>query len=247
MKTGLKGRVAAVTGAASGIGLATARALEAEGCLIVASDINEGVVTSITAENPDVWWPVIADVAGEKGAAAVVDAALTRFGRIEIMVTCAGIYETGALAEVGPEEWDRVHAVNLRGTYLCARSAIRAMGSQGWGRIITFSSMAAQTGGLQAGPAYVAAKAGVIGLTRSLANSAGPQGITVNCLCPGIIETPMTTVLDEESKRATAARAPLRRNGTPEDVAALVTMLASDAAGFVTGAHLDVNGGLAMT
>src|SRR5205823_5548352 len=125
------------------------------------------------------------------------------------LVCCAGVYETSAFDELDIEDWDRVQRVNLRGTYLCARAAIAAMRPRQWGRIVTFSSIAAQTGGLAAGPAYVASKAAVIGLTRSLANAAGPDGITVNCLSPGIIDTPMTAALGAEAKHDTARRAAL--------------------------------------
>jgi 3-oxoacyl-[acyl-carrier protein] reductase len=112
---------------------------------------------------------------------------------------------------------------------------------------VLLSSIVVHTGGIAAGPAYVASKAAVLGLTRSLAHVGGPLGVTVNCVHPGIIETPMTARIDEATKRATAERTPLRRNGTPEDVATVITMLCSDGAGFVTGAHLDVNGGLVLS
>ncbi|WP_283136518.1 SDR family NAD(P)-dependent oxidoreductase [Rhizohabitans arisaemae] len=247
MNTGLDGRVAVVTGAASGIGAATARALAAEGCRIVAADLREETVTAPAGHTPGTWVAVGADLSTPGGAQRLVQAAEENFGRLDVLVACAGVYETGGVDDVDDVVWDRVHGVNLRGTYLCARAAMKTMARGGYGRIVTFSSIAAQTGGLAAGPAYVAAKAGVLGLTRSLAGAAGPHGITVNCVCPGIIETPMTAAIDEETKRATAARTPMRRNGTPEDVAAVVVMLASTGAGFVTGAHIDVNGGLHMT
>jgi 3-oxoacyl-[acyl-carrier protein] reductase len=245
--TGLEGRVAAVTGAASGIGLATARALAAEGCRIVAVDLREELVVELAGENPDSWEPFGADVSSAAGAASIVARALERFGRLDVLVTCAGVYEVGSIDDVDLDVWDRVQSINLRGTYLCAQAAIPAMAKNRWGRIVTLSSMAAETGGYSAGPAYVASKSGVLGLTRHLAHAGGPHGITANCLCPGIIETPMTAVLDEEHKRETAARTPVRRNGTAEDVAAVAVMLASEGAAFVTGAHLDVNGGLVMS
>lgn len=247
MDTGLNGRVAAVTGAASGIGRASAIALAAEGCRILAADLDEDAVAALAAEQGKGWAALGADVADAAGADSIAAAATARFGSLDVLVHCAGIYEIGDLASVDATEWDRVNAVNLRGTYLCARAAIAAMTPRGWGRIVTLSSLVAHTGGYSAGPAYVASKSGVIGLTRSLAVAAGPDGITVNCLCPGIIETPMTAVIDPDSKRETIARTPLRRIGAPEDVAAVVVMLCAEGAGYVTGAHLDVNGGLAMT
>jgi 3-oxoacyl-[acyl-carrier protein] reductase len=247
MDLGLDGKIAVVTGAGSGIGRASALALAAEGCRVLAVDLDEAAISALAEEQGAGWAALAADVADSEGAEAIAATALERFGRLDVFVHCAGVYETGGLADVDAAEWDRVNAINLRGTYLCVRAAIAAMAPGGWGRVVTFSSMAAETGGYSAGPAYVASKSGVIGLTRSLAIAAGPDGITVNCLCPGIIETPMTAVIDPDSKRETIARTPLRRAGTPEDVAAIVAMLCSERAGFVTGAHLDVNGGLVMT
>ena len=242
MRTGLEGRVAVVTGAASGIGLATARALQAEGCLIVAVDLLDDA-----PEYRDDWCGVAVDVSQADAGERIAAAALERFERLDVLVACAGIYETGPLAQVSSLEFDRVQAINVRGTFLCARAALGAMEQAGWGRIVLLSSIVAHNGGMAAGPAYVASKAAVLGLTRSLAHAAGPHGVTVNCVNPGIIETPMTRAMDGELKRMIAARTPLRRNGTPDDVAAVIVMLCSEAAGFVTGAHLDVNGGLAMT
>lgn len=247
MDLGLEGRVAIVTGAGSGIGRASARALGAEGCRVVAADLSGEAVAALAREQGEGWVALEADVAAEAGAKAIVETAIERFGRLDVLVASAGVYETGSLEDVGVETWDRVNAVNLRGTYLCARAALAPMAERGWGRIVTFSSMVAATGGFDAGPAYVASKAGVIGLTRHLAQVGGRHGVTVNCLCPGLIETPMTAVLPPESRNASAARSPLGRNGSPEEVAAVVAMLASEGAGFVTGAHLDVNGGLVMT
>jgi 3-oxoacyl-[acyl-carrier protein] reductase len=242
MDLGLAGRVAVVTGAASGIGAACAEALAREGCAIVAADLQPP-----PAELPAGWTAVQADVATEDGAQAPVVAALERHGRLDVLVLCAGVYDVHRLADVDAARWDRVLAVNLRGAFLCAQRAIAAMRPAGWGRIVTFGSIAARTGGVLASPAYVAAKAGVAGLTRSLAHAAGPHGITVNCVAPGVIETPMTSVIGDELKRDHAAGTPLRRNGRPEDVAAIVTMLASEPAGFVHGATVNVDGGLAMS
>lgn len=245
MDTGLQGRVAAVTGAGSGIGLATARALVAEGCRVVVADLREEAVADAVAElGADVAVGVGADVSREEGAQAVVDAARAAFGRLDVLMCCAGVYETNRLADLDRAAWDRVLDVNLRGTFLCAQAAIPVMAENGWGRIVTISSIAALTGGEAAGPAYVASKAGVMGLTRSLAHAGGPLGITVNCVNPGVIETPMTAVIGEDQLRVVAERTPLRRNGRPEEVAAVMVFLASEPAGFVHGAHLSINGGL---
>jgi len=242
MRTGLEGRVAAVTGAASGIGLATARALEREGCLIVAADVCDDS-PAYGAE----WCRAAIDVSRPDAGDRLVAAARARWGRLDLLVACAGVYETTPLRELTVEQFDRLQAINVRGSLLCARAALGDMETRGWGRIVLLSSIVVHTGGLAAGSAYVASKAAVLGLTRSLAHVAGPHGVTVNCVHPGIIETPMTEAIDAQVKRDTALRTPLRRNGTPQDVADVIVMLCSEGAGFVTGAHLDVNGGLAMS
>lgn len=235
-------RVAVVTGAASGIGLATARLLAEGGFRIVAIDLCDA------SPAYDAQWRALrVDVASAGAGEQIVDAALGAYGRLDVLVACAGVYETTPLDELSAETFDRVQEVNVRGTFVCARAALGAMRTRGWGRIVLLSSIAAHNGGLSAGPAYVASKAAVMGLTRSLAHAAGPHGVTVNCVNPGVIETPMTEAMNGDAKRESAARAPLRRNGAPEEVAAVIAMLCSDGAAFVTGAHLDVNGGLAMT
>lgn len=237
MDLGLDGRVALVTGAASGIGKATAQLLASEGARIVAADLREPELTGFGDDAV----PVAVDLSDPDGGKAVVAAAQAAFGRLDILVCSAGVYETSSLPDLGAREWDRVQSINLRGTFLCAQAAVPAMAVNAWGRIVLLSSLAALTGGMAGSAAYVASKAGVMGLTRSLANHAGPLGITVNCVNPGIIETPMTEALEREE---IAARTPVRRNGTPEDVASIIAMLVSDGAGFVTGAHLSINGGL---
>lgn len=246
MITGLAGRVAAVTGAGSGIGLATARALAAEGCRIVAGDLDERAVKPLVGELGDSAIGVGVDVARDDAGEIVVDAARGAYGRLDVLVNCAGVFETNAFDEIDARAWDHVVGINLRGTFVCAQAAIPAMAANGWGRIVAVSSIAALTGGLAAGPSYVASKAGVMGLTRSLAHAAGPLGITVNCVNPGVIESPMTKAMTPETRRVTAERTPLGRNGRPEEVAAVIVFLASEGAAFVNGAHLSVNGGLLM-
>jgi 3-oxoacyl-[acyl-carrier protein] reductase len=246
MNIGLDQRVALVTGAGSGIGMATARALAREGCRIVLADVRDEALALLADELPAGAVPVVADVSMPASGKVLVEAAQAAFGRLDVLVCCAGVYETRSLATLDVEAWDRTIDVNLRGTFLCAQAAIPAMAQHGWGRIVTVSSIAARTGGMTAGPSYVASKAGVSGLTRSLAHAAGPLGITVNCVLPGIIETPMTQAIPVDTRRASAERAAVRRNGTAEEVADAIIFLASEAAGFVTGAHLGVNGGLLM-
>jgi 3-oxoacyl-[acyl-carrier protein] reductase len=235
----IEGRVAIVTGAASGIGRATARRLAHEGCLVVAVD--RQAITIDEDELGTSALAVAADVSDPHSVGRVISATVAAFGRLDILVCAAGIFETADPMDLSVDEWDRVHSVNLRGAFLCAQAAAPIMSRAKWGRIVLVSSMAAQTGGMAAGSAYVASKAGIMGLTRSLANHFGPHGITVNCVNPGTIETPMTANVERD---ALAARTPLRRNGLPEDVADMIVVLSSERSGFVTGAHLSINGGL---
>lgn len=248
METGLAGASALVTGAAGGIGLACARALAAEGGRVALADLDgervSAAARSLGGEETAVGLPV--DVTREDEVSDLVAAVVSRFGRIDVVVTAAGLYHSTPLDLITAAEWDRVHAVNLRGTFLVAQAALRMMVSQASGRIVTIASLAGQVGGLEAGAGYASSKGGVLALTKSLARYAGPRGVAVNCVTPGFIDTPMTVGWPAEARERVLASTPLRRAGTPEEVAAIVVVLASDVASFVHGAHVDVNGGLHM-
>lgn len=244
MDSELTGRIALVTGGASGIGLATVRALVMEGCTVVVADRHPG---SAPTEFPGVVAHVPCDLARREDAIRIVEYVVAEFGRIDILVTSAGVYETAGVHDITDDEWDLTLAVNLTATFVTARAAIEEMARTGWGRIVTLSSMAAVSGGGSAGPAYVATKSAIVGLTKSLAKYAGPFGITVNTLLPGFIESPMTEQFSESDHQAIRDMTPVRRNGSPEDVAAAVIALASSRMGFVTGAQLQVNGGLGIS
>jgi 3-oxoacyl-[acyl-carrier protein] reductase len=241
---GLAGKTAVVTGAASGIGRACARVLAAEGATVVLADLNVELLASAADELAG--HAVVADVTKHEDAKRVVEEAVTRSGRLDVLVTSAGAFHATPFDEIEVSEWDRIQAVNLRGLFLVAQAALRVMIRQGGGRIVTIGSLAGQSGGLAAGASYAASKAGVAALTKSIARYAGPYGITANCVNPGIIETPMTASWPKDVLERTVLQTPLGRMGKPEEVAAIVAVLASDAAGFVHGAHIDVNGGLYM-
>jgi 3-oxoacyl-[acyl-carrier protein] reductase len=247
MDTGLDGKVAIVTGGSGGIGLASARALAAEGARVVLGDIDDEAIAAAAAElGPGVAQAVTADVSQPEGAQSLVDAALAHFGRLDVLVASAGIHRATRLDELTVEEWDLLLAVNLRGVFLTAQAALRVFAPQRSGRIIALGSLAGQVGGLAASAAYASSKGGVIALTKSLARYAGPHGVTANCVNPGIIDSPMTAGWAPEDVARLTANTPLGRTGTVEEVAAVVLFLASDAASFVHGAHIDVNGGLLM-
>jgi NAD(P)-dependent dehydrogenase (short-subunit alcohol dehydrogenase family) len=246
MNLGLSGRTAIVTGAASGIGRATALLLAEEGCRVVVTDRDAKGLSELVDRSPGAFVPVAGDLTDAGAPARLVDAATTATGRLDILVAAAGVWERTPLDRLGDDVWDSVIAVNLTAPFRCARAAIPVMAERGFGRIVTVSSIAAKTGGDAAGAAYVASKAGIVGLTRSLARAAGPLGITVNCITPGLIDTPMIEDADPEQTQATLRRMPVGRLGTPEEVAGVIAMLVSDGTEFVTGAQVDVSGGFVM-
>jgi 3-oxoacyl-[acyl-carrier protein] reductase len=246
VETGLEGKTAIVTGAASGIGRACASALAAEGARLVLGDLDGDAAVSAANELGADCVGQTTDVTRPDDVQRLVAKATGRWGRLDVLVTCAGVFHATPFDRITPDEWERVQAVNLRGVFLVAQAAVRAMVPQRSGRIVTIASLAAQTGGLAAGAGYAASKAGVVALTKSIARFAGPHGITANCVNPGIIDTPMISGWPSEVLERTVAATSLGRVGRPEEVAAVVVMLASDAASFVHGAHIDVNGGLLM-
>lgn len=244
MDYGLAGKAAIVTGAAGGIGLACCRALVGEGANVVVADLDGTAAEAVARELGTTCVGIGADVAHTDDAQRLVETAVATFGRLDVLVTCAGIFHATPLDEITAAEWDRVQAVNLKGTFLVAQAALRVMIPHRSGRIVTVASLAGQTGGIGAGASYAASKAGVVALTKSIARFAGPHGITANCVNPGLIETPMLDGWPQEALERTVATTPLGRLGTPEEVADTVVWLASDRAAFVQGAHVDVNGGL---
>lgn len=245
----MKDRVALVTGASRGIGRAVALELAEAGAHVVVNYAgSEGaaleVAERIRAKGREALL-VRANVASADDVEAMVKQVLDHFGRVDILVNNAGITRDNLVMRMKDEEWDEVLAVNLKGAFLCAKAVARPMMKQRYGRIVNISSVVALRG--NAGQAnYVAAKAGLIGLTKTLARELASRGITVNAVAPGFIVTDMTAKLGDDVREALLAQIPLGAFGRPEDVAKAVRFLASDDAAYITGQVLCVDGGMAM-
>jgi 3-oxoacyl-[acyl-carrier protein] reductase len=242
-------RVALVTGAARGIGRAIATALAGQGVDPVIADIDLETAESTAAEISASGARAMAmrlDVSRPEEIARTVDRIVAVFGRLDILVNNAGILSNTPFDEVSEDEWDRVMGINLKGVMFTSREALRPMRAQGWGRVISISSLAGRNGGVSVGPAYAASKSALVGLTRHLAKKVARSGITVNAVAPGTTETDIIKGFTEDQMAAINEAIPVGRLGRPEEIAAMVAFLASDAAGFVTGAVIDVNGGMYM-
>jgi 3-oxoacyl-[acyl-carrier protein] reductase len=244
----LHGRIALVTGASQGIGRACALELARAGATVALAARNESKLAEVAAEIEVAGGKAAAfalDVAAEDSIKSAAKAVVDRFGKVEILVNNAGITRDDLALRMKRADWDDVLCTNLTGVFLLTQALLRPLLKNRWGRIINISSVVGRTG--QAGQVnYAASKAGLIGLTRSLAREVASRGITVNAVAPGYIETAMTQVLDEKQRVAMLAQIPLGRPGTDREIAESVAFLASDAAAYITGHVLDVNGGMFM-
>ncbi len=245
----LTGKVALVTGASRGIGQATAIDLAKAGADIVVNFIGNEAVAQETVEAIEALGrkaiKIKADVGNADEVQAMVDEAVAAFGHIDILVNNAGITRDGLLIRMKDSDWDDVLNINLKGVYLVTKAVAKLMVKQRAGRIINMTSVSGVTGNVgQAN--YAAAKAGVIGFTKTCAKELASRGITVNAVAPGFIETAMTDVLPEKIKEGIAATVPFGRMGQPEEIASVVTFLASDFASYITGQVLNVDGGMVM-
>src|SRR3974377_2205566 len=242
----LKDKVALVTGASQGIGRESALARSEAGAKVAVAARSEeklaALVHEIAAKGREAL-AVKLDVADAEQVKAAFKTVLEKFSKLDILVNNAAITRDGLAMRMKQDDWDAVIRTNLTGAYLCTQQALATMVRARAGRIINLASVVAQTG--NPGQAnYVAAKAGLIGLTKAIAMEIASRNVTVNAVAPGFIETPMTDVLPEKVKEELKTRIPLGRMGTARDVAAAVAFLASDEAGYITGHVLDVNGGL---
>lgn len=245
----LAGRVALVTGAASGIGRATALHLAAQGAAVMCADVHAAGAADTAAEiarRGGVARATRLDVSRIDDATRVVQETVEHFGRLDILVNAAGILRSTPAEDISEEEWDRVLAVNLKGLFFCCQAALAPMRAQRAGRIVNIASVAARNGGFGSGAHYVASKGGVLALTKKLAREWAPYGILVNAVNPGPADTPMTADWSPELRQHVIAATPLGRFAQPHEIAAAVAFLASDAAGFITGEAIEVNGGALM-
>jgi 3-oxoacyl-[acyl-carrier protein] reductase len=242
----LKDKVAVVTGASQGIGRETALALAEAGAKVVVAARNEEKLVALAGAIADAGGEALAlkmDVADAEQVKAGFKQVVEKFGRLDILVNNAAVTRDGLAMRMKKDDWDAVLQTNLTGAHLCIQQTLPTMMKVRAGRIINISSIVAQMG--NAGQAnYVAAKAGLIGLTKAIAIEIASRGITVNAVAPGFIETPMTDVLPDRVKEELKARIPLGRMGSARDVAAAIVFLASDEAGYITGHVLNVNGGM---
>lgn len=234
---------AIVTGAASGVGRETTRMLLAKGWRVAAMDLRAKAIGAAFPEAGDALIPIGVDI-GDIGAGAdAVAAAVKRLDGVDAFLHFAAMWVGTTWDKSEPAEWDRIMAVNIKGTFFLAQAMARHMAERGRGAMVLTASDSVNVGGVAGGPAYVASKGAVVGLTHSLAKALGPKGVRVNALSPGVIDTPMSKAWPQAVKDAAAAATPLGRLATADDVAKVACFLASDDAAFVTGEIVEVNGG----
>jgi len=242
----LTGKIALVTGASGGIGAEIARAIHSQGGTVVLHGTRADKLDALAAELGERAHALPANLSDRAAVAGLIDAAAEAAGGpVSILVNNAGITRDGLLMRMKDADWDELIEINLTASMVLCRAAMRGMMKARSGRIISISSVVGATGN-PGQTNYAASKAGMIGFSKSLAAEVAGRGITVNVVAPGFIETPMTDVLDESQKSGLLTRVPAGRLGTPAEVAASVSFLASDEAGYITGATIHVNGGMAM-
>ncbi|MEU9439113.1 SDR family NAD(P)-dependent oxidoreductase [Streptomyces sp. NPDC048252] len=242
------GRVVAITGAAQGLGLAMATRFAAEGATVALADVNEQALTDAARTIADAHDAKlrtdVADVTDSAQVNAWITGVTTDLGHLDVLVNNAGIIRDNRVEDITDDDWHAVIDVSLTGGFHCARAAFGPMKRQGYGRIISFSSMSWRGNFGQTN--YVAAKAGIVGMTRTLALEGARHGITANAIAPGLIETPMLASMNGPARDKLTSKVPMRHTGRPEDIAEAAAFLASEAAGYITGVVLDVDGGISI-
>jgi 3-oxoacyl-[acyl-carrier protein] reductase len=247
----LKGKVAIITGGAQGIGFATAEKFLAEGAVVAVADVRREAVDAAVRElaeacgHPGHVEGHVVDVTRREQIDTMVEAVKTRHGRIDVLVNNAGITMDARLVKMSEEQFDRVIAVNLKGTYNCARAVVDTMSTQGFGVILNASSVVGIYGNFGQ-TNYAASKFGVIGFVKTWARELGPKGIRVNAVAPGFIATPILHTIPDKVLEQMNERVPLKRLGRPEEVASVYAFLASDEASYVNGAVIEVSGGMTV-
>jgi 3-oxoacyl-[acyl-carrier protein] reductase len=241
----LSGKTALVTGATGGIGGAIARALHQQGATVAVSGTRREALDVLAASLGERVHVLPCDLSDAAAVEALVPAAETAMGKLDILVANAGITRDNLFVQLKDDDWDQVLAVNLTATFRLARAAVKTMMRRKYGRLIGITSVVGVTGN-PGQSNYTAAKAGMIGLMKSVAAEYAKRNVTANCIAPGFIATPMTDKLNEKQREAILGRVPAGRLGSADDVAAAAVFLASDEAAYVTGQTLHVNGGMAM-
>jgi 3-oxoacyl-[acyl-carrier protein] reductase len=241
----LTGKGALVTGASGGIGGAIAKALHAQGATVAISGTNKQKLDALAAALGDRVFVLPCDLRDRAAVAKLGEEAEKALGKVDILVNNAGITHDNLFMRMKDEEWDDVIAVNLTSVFVLTRTILRNMMRRRYGRIVNIASISGVLGN-PGQPNYAASKAGLVGMTKSLAREVSSRGITANCIAPGFISTPMTDALTPKQVEAIAAAIPAQKFGKPEDVAAAVVFLASDEAGYITGETTHVNGGMVM-
>lgn len=241
----LTGKTALITGASGGIGAAIAKALHAAGATIAISGTRQAVLEELKTQIGENVHVMPCNLSNVEDVEKLIPTAEAAMGGLDILVNNAGITKDGLAMRMKDEDWQSVIDVNLTSNFRLCRAAMRGMMKKRWGRIINITSIVGVTGN-PGQVNYVASKAGIIGMTKSIAQELAARGVTANCVAPGFIATPMTDVLNEKQKETILGRIPAGRMGGPDDIAAAVLYLSSEEAGYVTGQTLHVNGGMAM-
>jgi 3-oxoacyl-[acyl-carrier protein] reductase len=241
----LTGKTALITGATGGIGAAIATALHGQGASVMLSGTRQAVLEDLAARLGSRAYVQACDLSNKEQIEALVPAAEAALGKLDILVNNAGLTRDNLFLRMKDEEWEKVMAVNLTANFRLSRASLKGMMKRRFGRIVNITSVVGVTGNPGQGN-YAASKAGLIGMSKSLAAEVASRGITVNCIAPGFIETPMTDVLNEKQRESILGAVPLGRLGTSAEIASAAVYLASDEAAYVTGQTLHVNGGMAM-